>query len=158
MYSHKRRVAYYETDAMAVVHHSNHLRFFEEARVSWFRDSGMGALTWDVGQNGAAMYFPLIESSVKYIKPLRFDDEVETRLQVRREGTRFFFQYAIYLLDEGMDKRSQQFIRKKSDEPVLLATGTTTHVLVDQNFKVAKFDHLKVTEIMEKESWTETWP
>ncbi|MGE3975803.1 MAG: acyl-CoA thioesterase [Bdellovibrionales bacterium] len=157
-YSQKRRIAYYETDAMTVVHHSNHLRYFEEVRVAWFRDRGMGKITWEENE----MYFPLIESSVKYIKPLRFDDEVELRLQVRREGTRFYFRYAIYLLEEGMDKRSLKFQRKTGAEPVLLAIGTTTHVLVDQNFKVAKMvnqdaNHT-ITQIMEKEPWTEIWP
>ena len=28
----KRRVAYHETDALGVVHHSNHIKYFEEAR------------------------------------------------------------------------------------------------------------------------------
>jgi acyl-CoA thioester hydrolase len=154
MYSIRRRIAYYETDAMAIVHHSNHLRFFEECRVGWFRDRGMGKVTWEDNE----MYFPLIESSVKYIKPLRFDDDVEVRLQVRRDGARFSFQYAIFLIEEGMDKRSKKFQRMTGSEPVLLATGATTHVLVDQNFKVAKMTDPLMTQIMEKESWTETWP
>ena len=29
----KRRINYYETDAMKVVHHSNYIRFLEEARI-----------------------------------------------------------------------------------------------------------------------------
>lgn len=30
-----RRVNYYETDQMAIVHHSNYIRWFEEARIIW---------------------------------------------------------------------------------------------------------------------------
>ena len=29
----ERRINYYETDKMGIVHHSNYIRFFEEARV-----------------------------------------------------------------------------------------------------------------------------
>lgn len=30
-----RRAAYYETDRMGIVHHSNHIRYFEEARIDF---------------------------------------------------------------------------------------------------------------------------
>ena len=33
-------VQYYETDAMAVVHHSNYIRWFEEARLDYLEQSG----------------------------------------------------------------------------------------------------------------------
>jgi len=31
----KRKINYYETDRMGVVHHSNYIRFLEEARCAW---------------------------------------------------------------------------------------------------------------------------
>ena len=39
MYTH--RVQYYETDQMGIVHHSNYIRWFEEARIDWMRDCGI---------------------------------------------------------------------------------------------------------------------
>ena len=38
MYSHY--VQYYETDKMGVTHHSNYIRFMEEARVEFFKNIG----------------------------------------------------------------------------------------------------------------------
>ena len=35
MKSYIRKINYYETDQMAVVHHSNYVRYFEEARTSF---------------------------------------------------------------------------------------------------------------------------
>ena len=35
MYTYERRINYYETDKMGVVHHSNYIRFLEEARTRW---------------------------------------------------------------------------------------------------------------------------
>ena len=34
-YIYERKINYYETDKMGVVHHSNYIRFLEEARCSW---------------------------------------------------------------------------------------------------------------------------
>ena len=39
-YTHK--VQYYETDQMAIVHHSNYIRWFEEARVDFLEKIGFG--------------------------------------------------------------------------------------------------------------------
>ena len=39
-YTHK--VQYYETDQMGIVHHSNYIRWFEEARTDFMEQLGMG--------------------------------------------------------------------------------------------------------------------
>ena len=36
----KHRVNFYDTDAMAVVHHANYIRWFEEARVDLIEQAG----------------------------------------------------------------------------------------------------------------------
>ena len=41
MKPYKHKVQYYETDQMAVVHHSNYIRWFEEARVELLERIGM---------------------------------------------------------------------------------------------------------------------
>ena len=41
MYIFERKINYYETDKMGVVHHSNYIRFFEEARCSFLEASGL---------------------------------------------------------------------------------------------------------------------
>lgn len=37
-----RRVHYYETDQMGIVHHSNYIRWFEEARTAYMDQNGIG--------------------------------------------------------------------------------------------------------------------
>ena len=37
-----RRVYYYETDKMGIVHHSNYIRWFEEARVDLIEQAEIG--------------------------------------------------------------------------------------------------------------------
>ena len=36
-----RRVNYYETDQMAIVHHTNYIRMFEEARLDMMEQGGI---------------------------------------------------------------------------------------------------------------------
>ena len=38
----ERSVYYYETDRMQIVHHSNYIRWIEEARLDWMKQIG-----WD---------------------------------------------------------------------------------------------------------------
>ena len=37
-FKYERKINYYETDRMGVVHHSNYIRFLEEARSRWMED------------------------------------------------------------------------------------------------------------------------
>ena len=39
----RRRANYYETDQMGIVHHSNHIRYFEEARLYYMHNIGCDA-------------------------------------------------------------------------------------------------------------------
>jgi acyl-CoA thioester hydrolase len=36
----KAKVSYYETDCMNIVHHSNFIRYFEDARIQYMHDIG----------------------------------------------------------------------------------------------------------------------
>lgn len=37
-FTYKRKINYYETDKMGVVHHSNYIRFLEESRLRWMEE------------------------------------------------------------------------------------------------------------------------
>ena len=39
-YIYTRKANYYETDMMGIVHHSNHIRYFEEARIAFMHSIG----------------------------------------------------------------------------------------------------------------------
>ena len=41
IYPYERKVFYYETDKMSIVHHSNYIRIFEESRVWFMEQAGM---------------------------------------------------------------------------------------------------------------------
>lgn len=66
------KVNFYDTDAMAVVHHSNYIRWFEIGRVEFLRQAGitLTALMDD------GYVFPITEVSAKYSNSGYFDDDL----------------------------------------------------------------------------------
>ena len=71
-------VQYYETDKMGVTHHSNYIRFMEEARVSFLRGIG-----WDYGRlEEQGVISPVVSVNCRYIKPSRFADEIAVYISV----------------------------------------------------------------------------
>ena len=60
IYEHK--VQYYETDQMKIVHHSNYIRWFEEARTAWMEEGGFGYAKMEE----AGIISPVLEVDAKY--------------------------------------------------------------------------------------------
>ena len=68
----KHRVNFYDTDAMAVVHHANYIRWFEIGRVEYLRSIG---ITLDQMMEDGYV-FPITDVSAKYVSPGHFDEEL----------------------------------------------------------------------------------
>src|SRR5690606_15678062 len=66
-------VAFYETDGMGIVHHSNHLRFLELSRVAFLGEHDR-AYTEYVAEG---IHVPVIRAEVSYQQPLRFAERVQ---------------------------------------------------------------------------------
>ena len=70
-YTHKAQ--YYETDQMGIVHHSNYIRWFEEARVDFFEKIGWSYK--DIEDMG--IISPVLEVQAKYHSMVHFNDTVK---------------------------------------------------------------------------------
>ena len=105
-FHHRLRVRFAETDAMGIVHHAAYLPYLEEARVEYLRSIGHPYL--EIRAEGVD--FAVLEATVAYLVPLRFDDVVDVHVALAAVS-RATFQLA-YLLT--VDER-----------PV--STGVTVH-------------------------------
>ena len=65
-------VNFFDTDAMAVVHHSNYIRWFEIGRVEYLRR--IGITLNDLMADG--FLFPITEIDARYHHAARFDDNL----------------------------------------------------------------------------------
>ena len=132
------RPAYHETDAMGVCHHSAYVKWFEEARVEWLRETGLMAHHQPYGP----LVFAVISLQNRYFRPARFDDELEVWTQARLEGAlRIHFQYALW---------------SKSAARVI-ADGRTELVAIGADFKPAKLPE-DLRESFRQQPWREVWP
>ncbi len=89
-YIHKTQ--YYETDTMKIVHHSNYVRWMEEARCDMLEQMGIGYDTMEK----QGILSPVLSVQCEYKSMTRFPDEVKiTGRLVRYTGVRFDIEYEI---------------------------------------------------------------
>ena len=61
---------YYETDQMGIIHHSNYIRWFEEARIDFMNQIGLTYKTMEK----EGIISPVLEVNCKYLQMMYFDD------------------------------------------------------------------------------------
>ena len=80
MFTYTRKAQYHETDKMGIIHHSNYIKWMEEARIAYMESLGYG---YDkVEQLG--IYSPVAGLSITYRNPVNFSDIVEIAVSVTR--------------------------------------------------------------------------
>ena len=114
-YVHK--VQYYETDKMAIVHHSNYIRWFEEARIDWL--SQIGCTMESIEADGVLI--PVMSVTCNYHSMVHFGDNVIVKLKVEKfNGIKIEIAYEI--------------VDEKTGE--LRTTGTSSHCFIDNEGKL----------------------
>ena len=123
---------YYETDQMGVIHHSNYIRWMEEARVDMLNQIGYPYRRFE--ERGYIS--PVLHVDCEYKKSVKFDDEVNITIRLQEAGrVKFTLRYDIYNLSEG---------------GVLSASGTTTHCFLRKDGRPVLMDKemKEFTEVM----------
>jgi acyl-CoA thioester hydrolase len=101
------RVRYAETDTMGVVYYGNYLTYFEVGRVELLRQLG-----FPMSEVDRKVRMPVVEATVRYVRPARLDDLLRVRCWVaERKRASFLFRYEITHAERGD----------------LIATGETRH-------------------------------
>ncbi len=122
IHPYERKVYYYETDKMSVMHHSNYIRIFEETRVSYLQQAGMPFE--DIEAKGLMM--PVLSVECRYKRPLVFDEPFAVYAKiVKFNGATLHMEYRI--------------ISRKSGE--LCAEGTSSHCFTDMDMKPVRTKH-----------------
>jgi acyl-CoA thioester hydrolase len=100
VYTHRVRVAYVDTDAAGVVHHSQYLRYLEQARVELQRAVGHDYRRFE-RERGLAL--PVVEVHLRYRAPARFDDLLDVTTWCTR-GSRARLVFASRIVRLGDDR------------------------------------------------------
>ena len=117
MYIHK--VNYYETDKMGITHHSNYIRWMEEARVDFLDKIGFG---FDKIEEHGIMS-PVIKINCEYKESTFFADEIHIECKVKEfKGVKLIIEY---------DMKSA-----KTGNTVFI--GTSEHCFVDMENRLVR--------------------
>ncbi len=112
----ERNINYYETDKMGVVHHSNYIRFLEEARCYWLQSIEM---PFDLLEDNG-ITIPVLGVNCTYKYHVTFGDTIIIKPYVKEySGVRMTVGYEI------ADKKNGKIV----------LTGETKHCFTDKNLK-----------------------
>ena len=82
MEGYKHIVQYYETDRMGITHHSNYIRWMEEARVDFLEKIG-----WSYAKlEELGIISPVMDVSCHYKNTTTFSDEITIHVKVKELG------------------------------------------------------------------------
>ena len=109
-------VQYYETDKMGITHHSNYIRWMEEARIDFLRQIG-----WDYARlESEGIISPVVSVSCKYKHSTTFSDKIVISV--------FVEEYS------GVKLKLKYLMENEKGEKV--CEGNSEHCFVNQDGKV----------------------
>ena len=92
MHSYQHEVKYYECDRMGITHHSNYVRFMEEARVDFLDKIGYGFDRIEA----EGVVSPVIAISCQYKHPTTFKDKIDIEVSISNmQDLKFEFTYTM---------------------------------------------------------------
>jgi len=117
-YIHK--VQYYETDKMGITHHSNYVRWMEEARIDFLEQIGLGYKKLEA----AGIVSPVVALECAYKAPTTFDDRVEIAVTVEEfRGVKLVLGYTMTDAENGtpvLEGKSAHCFLDRSGKPIAL--------------------------------------
>jgi acyl-CoA thioester hydrolase len=133
-FSFRVRVYWEDTDAGGIVFYANYLKFFERSRTEWLRSLGIEQQQLRDSTGGM---FVVAETSVRYLRPARLDDELIVTADLIETGR------------ASMIIRQQALLKSEQTE-TLLCEGTVRIGWVDaltlqaQRIPAAILDSLRI--------------
>lgn len=113
------RVHYHETDQQGFVYHSRYLEYLDMAMIEYFRSLG-----WAYSDLVEAGFDPsVVETTIKFKAPARFDDQLSIFVSPCRVGSSSF---------------SLTFSIRREPEAGPILRATTAYVNVDVNHAIAR--------------------
>lgn len=108
-----RKVQYHETDKMGITHHSNYIKWMEEARIDFLEQIGF---RYDMLEKDGIIS-PVIGVSCDYNRPSTFGETIKIKVEIKK------FKRIKLILNYTM-------INAETEE--VIALGSTSHCFVNQ--------------------------
>lgn len=138
MFTFSRKANYHETDKMGIIHHSNYIKWMEEARIAYMESLGFG---FDKVEE-LGIVSPVAGINITYKTPVRFNDVVDIQVSVTRYSG-------------VIQEVSYTFTNQKTGD--LCATATSKHCylkdgkVVNLKHEIPALDKLFASELVKPE-------
>lgn len=128
---------------MGIVHHTNYLRYLEEARVAWckkFVAHEERTSTSDLAFEHQNIFdLTVVETRVKHKAPIKYNDNIRIEMQAQIDGIVLRFQYKVL------------------NDTNICAIAETTHCSVNEKLKPKRLAPKYLDAVKKDTPWTETW-
>lgn len=115
----ERRAQYYETDQMGIIHHSNYIRWFEEARLHFMDEIGLSyAKIEEMG-----ILIPVLSVDCQYKTMVHYNDIVDIYTQIIKfNGVKMTIAYRV------VDHVTGE----------IRCTGETSHAFLNREYRLVR--------------------
>lgn len=114
MSEYTRKVKYYETDKMGITHHSNYIRWMEEARMDFLSQVGYPMKRLE----SEGITSPVVSVDCRYKRTTTYDDEIRIRVAIETyTGVKLALAYEMVNTETGE----------------VVATASSSHCFIDGN-------------------------
>jgi len=118
MHTYQHEVKYYECDRMGITHHSNYVRFMEEARVDFLDQLGYGFDRIEA----EGVVSPVISISCNYKHPTTFKDRIDIEVVISNmQDLKFEFTYTMKVAGKVVCLGQSTHCFMENGRPVVIA-------------------------------------
>lgn len=116
----ERKINYYETDRMGIVHHSNYIRYLEEARCEYLKKIGFPY--GELEQKG--IMIPVLGVNCIYKHAVTFEDIIKIKVFIKEfSGVKFVVGYDVTNSENGqtvIQAQTQHCFTNRELKPIAL--------------------------------------
>ncbi|MBO5033395.1 MAG: acyl-CoA thioesterase [Lachnospiraceae bacterium] len=120
LHPYEHHTKYHETDQQGIIHHSNYIKWMEDARMNLMEQIGLGYKQMEALE----IMSPVLSLSIEYRSVVKFDDTVVVDIHlVSYDGHKMEIAYRIYDKQTGEDRavaKSRHCFVNKSGIPISL--------------------------------------
>lgn len=138
MFAHTHTVSYFETDRMGITHHSNYIRWMEDARVAFLKEAGMPYEKFEE----LGIISPVVAVNADYKNTTTFADVIDIEVEILK--------YNGIKLEIG-------YTMKKQHTDIVVCKATSGHCFIFNNKMISlKKDFPEVDKILRSSMQTES--
>jgi len=139
-FSYIYRVTFGDTDAMKIMWHGSYINVLERARIAFLDETPFPYHFWESHH----IHLPVLDLSIHYSEPFKFDDLILTNVNVAFKGVRIMIKYQCWPMVVPGQTKPREGGHLNLELPKIPAhtTAMTTHVAMAPEGDAKRLSHV----------------